>query len=338
MERTSFLEKIKQFRDTLILMHIKPDGDALGAAYAIYRFLNNRKMSSKIGICDSILEKYQFLFEENAQEIFVPFSQFSSKDFASLVVVDVSSQKLLGDFEAVTSLFQDKQIIIDHHRSFDDFSTEGALVIHQATKSSASEIILELIPSEEIDERMALALYAGIVFDTGNFRYQSTTAKLHHQVGDLLAKWPIDTDKVFTYLMDNESLARKKIIAKIYDNLMVLCQGEVVFSFLTKADLNALEKEGFSIEEDDLADLAHLGHSVRGVHFSCFVKENKDKGVSLSLRGRGFNVANLAEQFGGGGHIQAAGIKFSGRTLSDIQENVLPFFLSYYEKNRLGEI
>jgi phosphoesterase RecJ-like protein len=174
---------------------------------------------------------------------------------------------------------------------------------------------------------MASCLYAGIMTDTGSFRYPSTSAHTLRIVAALMESGA-DHSKIHTLVYDANSPQRFQLLGKALQNLTILPELRTAFITLTQAELDAC-----NYQKGDTEGFVNYGLSIKNVVLAAIFIEHRNEGmVKISLRSRGsFDVNAFArEHFEGGGHINAAGGK-STQSLTDTVtrfRNVLPSFKS----------
>lgn len=323
-ELRKLLKKSSHF---LILMHSNPDMDAIGSAYALLLFLRGQGKSAFIGIERPLYQKYSFFIpNQDLRNFFLTKNEIMHKEFDWIITVDTSEPFMLGEY---TDYIKSKNtIVIDHHHTFTPFGTVNLNLSHM---SSTCEMIYDLLEGKLTCPDMANALYAGIVYDTGNFRYSSTTPALMRKIACLLENFPLDTEAIFFHIFENESLERKKLIAKIVSSIEQHANGELVVSYFPLK-----YKKGLELEDSDMLDLVSIGHSVKGCRVSVFVKEKED-GIYFSFRSRNdFDVAALARQWGGGGHQKASGLKLQQISLDKVRADFIPQFIEHYNHWRVS--
>lgn len=316
----------------LILMHIKPDGDSIGAAYALMIYLESKGKKAVIGIEEDIFNKYKPFIDENDYKTkFLDLQQIKKNHTVdTIIIVDCASFRLLGSFRQLVESNLEKCFIVDHHATGDHFECAGYI---NTSASSTSEIIIDFLENETFTFLMAQALYLGIVFDTGQFRYSSTAASVFRKIAFLLEQHRLDLEKVFFLLFENESLERKKVIASLVDSIQFYCNGEVAVAYLSKKIIKDLKNKNVNIVENDLIDLVVVPHSIRGVKVSVLVRE-KDHHITFSFRSRSdFNVDSIASFFGGGGHKKASGLRIENISLDEVENKIIKHLVTEYEKN-----
>lgn len=320
-------KKLKKINNVLILMHKSPDIDALGSAYALLRFFLTKGKNAHIGIEEELSERMSFFIsDEEKKEFFKEPSAVHGCQYDWVICVDTSDPFLLGRFQKVAAHHKGRVIVIDHHQTFNPY---GEWNLNIPSASSTCELILDLFRGKVVDSETALALYAGMAYDTGNFRYSSTSPALHRKVAALLEQYPLNTENVFYRIYENESLARKKLIGKIVESIETYYKGEAVVSFFPFDFRKKLD-----LSKSDASGLVNVGHSLEGCRFSIFVKEKED-GIYFSFRTRTeFDVARLAQRWGGGGHKKASGLKMGEINLKTAREKIVPECINAYEKWR----
>ena len=191
-------------------------------------------------------------------------------------------------------------INIDHHESNTGF---GLLNYVDADASSTSEIVYELIHGLlPIGAEEAAGLYAGLIYDTGGFRHSSTAPRTMQIAGELMA-CGIPFTAIYNEFFDARSFSEAKILGKAMENAELLFGGKAICSTITNAEIAACG--GTNKELDAIINYLK---GVRGVEVACFFYEKTETEVKGSFRGNdGYDVCALAQKFGGGGHIKAAG-------------------------------
>lgn len=327
MNYSKMRKKLNKADNILILMHSDPDIDALGAAYGLCKYLISKNKFVKIAIEENFSERYSFFLpKEEIKKRFVLKDELNEKDFKTLVCVDTSDPKLLGSFKYLLGKIKESYVI-DHHNTFFAYAKYN---LNDSSKSSTSEMIYDLLDGKVKDFESAEAIYAGIVFDTGNFRFSNTSPELFVKISKLLKKFTIDTEKIYFNIFENESIERKKLKALIVNTIETYENGEMVTSFLLQDFLGQLK-----LSRSDTEGMVKVGHSLKGCLFSVFVKE-KERNISMSFRCRNdFDVSKLAARWGGGGHKKASGLKLKNCSLEEVKQEILPECVKEYNKWRL---
>lgn len=308
MTLDSIKEEIENAKDIVILTHEMPDGDAVGSSLAMY---NGLKQIGKT--VDLVIPEYpkNFAFLPGAKEIKKEGKQ-DSYDLA--IVLDCSDVKRLNGY---ANYFEqaNKSINIDHHSVNTMFADLN--FVNPVAPACAQILVtaLEYI-GIEISKDIGTCLVAGIITDTGGFKYQGVTAETFEFAASLLNKGVNISEvyrKVFQVITKEAFELRKLAI----DRLEFFENGKISFTYTTKKD-----EEEIHTEVGDHEGIVELGRDIEGVEVSIYLREN-DNGYKVSLRSTEYvNVADISLMFGGGGHIKAAGFNIQ-MPLNQAKEKIL---------------
>lgn len=288
----------------LILCHIRPDGDTVGTAVALAKIYKALGKKAEIACANPIPERLAFILDG--------IEVTGDVDGRCCVAVDVASPSQLG---ALYERDIEIACAIDHHQS----STPYAPHLTMGEASSAGEVLYDILALLEerglikLTEEIARPLYASISSDTGCFAYSNTREKTHIVASRLIGTG-IDSADINHSLFHSKS--REQIMAESFTGSKISLAegGRVAYSCITIADLDSL---GLSIEHFEAA--IDIIRSVRGVEVAIYAKEVAPGEYKFSLRSTGVPVSRVAEHFGGGGHLRAAG--FSVKT-EDIESTI----------------
>lgn len=275
--------------------HVNPDGDCIGACTALALALT--KMGKRVKV---YLEKYPNVYK------FLDGQQFVRTEVERDSIPQVFIALDCGDVERLTSFkhylkVASNTINIDHHKSNTKFGDYN-LVLDNA--SSTCEIIYKLINrlGVEINTKIAEALFAGIVYDTGVFRHTNTTAKTHKIAAELY-KYDIRANKIINDIFYTKSYKASKLLGRALDKMELVLDNKVVVSTFTMDDL-----KHFGAESGDLDGVIQFMNQVDCVEAAAFLYEKNDYEVKVSLRSKHYlDVSALAKVFNGGGHERASG-------------------------------
>jgi phosphoesterase RecJ-like protein len=242
-----------------------------------------------------------------------------------IITVDVADVSQLGKlYDDNVDLFTSTPIInIDHHISNPGF---GKINLIDLASSSTAEILYGLIRHFEahfqktlIVPETATFLLSGVTTDTGSFQNANTTSKSMDIAADLMEAGANQQD-IIKYLFRTKKLSTLKLWGRILTKLEVDEKHRLVWSSITHQDL---KQTGSHMDESgDIIDelLVHAPEAEMVILF----KEDPDL-IAVSFRSTNAqaNVMEVAQVFGGGGHVQAAGVKFPGKTLQEVMNMVL---------------
>ena len=164
----------------------------------------------------------------------------------------------------------------------------------------------------------ALPIYAAIMTDTGSFRFERTTPQIHKLAAELL-EYDVDPTRVFDKIYDQSKFGKIKLLGKALDSLKLYGKtGEIAYMILTREMFISTQAE-----EDDTDGFVNFSLSVEKVKIGLlFIELNE--GFKVSLRSKGsIPINRLAQEFGGGGHVNAAGLRIFDKNLNDYLDLVL---------------
>ncbi|HUQ66045.1 MAG TPA: bifunctional oligoribonuclease/PAP phosphatase NrnA [Flavitalea sp.] len=295
-------------RKVVITTHQKPDPDAMGSSLGMFHFLSSlghevtvispTNWASWLNWMQSGNEVIDFeLQPEKAQEILNKAEWLFCLDFNIFTRTKNLSQKLYD--------FKGTRVLIDHHQQPDTASFDYG--ISNTAKSSTAEMVYDFIVqsghSDKINTSIAECLYAGVMADTGSFRFASTTASVHHMVA-FLKETGLEHSKVHENIYDNFLENRLRFIGHVLMNRMeVFYEYNTVLIAISKKDLLR-----FQVKTGDTEGLVNYPLSIQGIKLAGLVID-RDEERKWSFRSKGgFDTNTFARKyFNGGGHFNASG-------------------------------
>lgn len=290
--------------------HIRPDGDCTGSCLALYQYLcmYYPEVSTDVYL-EEIPNSFHML--TGADEIRHELPEDTGYDV--FFALDCGDTKRLG---FAGTLFEQakKTVCIDHHVSNLAFADVNQIV---PDASSTSELIYDLLEKEKITKEIAEALYLGIVHDTGVFQYSCTKPSTMEAAAELLRKG-IDGPKIIEKTFFEKTYAQNQVLGKALLESIRLMDGKIIFSYITKKSMNF-----FGVKAKDLEGIVSQLRVTSGVEVAIFLYELECGEFKVSLRSReSVDVSKVAQYFGGGGHVRAAGLTFRG-TVHDAVNNIV---------------
>lgn len=303
-------EILKGVKRAGIAGHVRPDGDCTGSCLALYQYL---RMYYPEVSTDVYLEEIPNSFNmlTGADEIRHELPEDTGYDV--FFALDCGDTKRLG---FAGTLFEQakKTVCIDHHVSNLAFADVNQIV---PDASSTSELIYDLLEKERITKEIAEALYLGIVHDTGVFQYSCTKPSTMEAAAELLRKG-IDGPKIIEKTFYEKTYAQNQVLGKALLESIRLMDGKVIFSYITKKSMNF-----FGVKAKDLEGIVSQLRVTTGVEAAIFLYELESGEFKVSLRSKEkVDVSKVAQYFGGGGHVRAAGLTFRG-TVHDAVNNIV---------------
>ena len=281
--------------DILILCHKSPDGDTIGAAYGLYHALTHIGKRAAVKCSDPLPEKFGYIHRGIVMPEFEP---------RLIVAVDIASTNLLG---AGLEQYADRiDLCIDHHVSNSDYAR---LTLVDSRAAAACEIMYLVIRylGVPITVPMANALYTGCATDTGCFRYSNTTARTLSTAADLIEEGA-DNARINNDLFETVSRKRMALENRIMDTLQYHFADRCATIVMSRTLLEELDAR-----VEDLEGIVSIPRRIEGVEVAVAFRENPSGSYKSSVRtGEGADASAICQQFGGGGHIRAAGCNVPG--------------------------
>jgi phosphoesterase RecJ-like protein len=305
------IDILSRCKRVLLTTHVRPDGDALGSTAALAMGLKQKGIDAQVLLLSHLPRKYAFIFQDNAivfhdAETAWP-AGLSLDAFDAFVAVDTGTWSQLPGLQEKVIAFKKPKLVIDHHLTQEDWA-DVKLVIKEA--AAAAEIVAEILTlwDVKIDANIASALYVAIASDTGWFQF-SNTRPYTMRLAALLMEAGVDTDSLYQLLYQNERKERVALQARALGSLELLKDGRLAVMRISKADF---DQTGANVP--DTENLINLPLQIASVEVCVLLTEPRDFGpVRASLRSKGqIDVAKFAQQFGGGGHARASGLKLEG--------------------------
>ncbi len=206
--------------------------------------------------------------------------------------------------------------IIKSQKNFADY------YLVDTTASSTGEILYKLLSQDkEIvwTPEIAECLYVAIMTDTGNFRFERTDGEVHRIVADLI-DYGVDPVKLYNEVYNKIPFRAAKLMGIGYSRLESYYDGKLVLMPIYHKDFVETNSE-----EEDTEGFVESLLSIDGVVMSILMMEIVERNeIRVSIRSKGdFSARNLALQFGGGGHINAAGCRFHNSDFQEIKQKII---------------
>lgn len=275
--------------------HQNPDGDAVGACFALALAINMFGKRPVI-LLERFSERYNFL--KGKEFLHTGEINADTIDCDVFISLDCASKERLG---ASAPIFDKARVTynFDHHVSNAGFAAHNCI---EPEASSTCELIYEVINHiAVVDRDIAAALYTGVVFDTGSFFHACTTPKTHSIAARLLTTG-IDFSDIHRRIVYEHSEAEARIFGTALLTLKILPEAKLAYVTLSEKQMK--DAGATSVDLDGIVEYML---NLRGVETSALITERGSSAVKASLRSKALNVSQIAARFGGGGHINAAG-------------------------------
>ena len=317
----NLVQVIKEAQSILLTTHKQCDGDGLGAVLGLYHGLKkNKKM--RILTVDEVPSKYDFLEHHKfVQQEDQPHEPLEETDLA--LILDANDRRLIEPLYFQLEKKCKKILFVDHHPILDKgpLPTKGSYIDIQAasTGEMAFHIIKHLgIP---LNQTIAQALYTSIVFDTQVFRHIKGSPSSYLIAAELI-KYLDNPEICHHHLFASYSPQKLLYLGKVLGNIKYHFDNQVATLLLSLEDLN-----NYKLKVDDSKDIIDMIMKVSCLRCAVLFREEVfQKQWKMSLRSRGdVDILSIAENFGGGGHLHAAGAEIKGdyqTTYNQIMEKI----------------
>lgn len=291
-------DKISACERIAITSHLRPDGDSLCTSLALYF------MGKLLGKAPAIFikDRVPFPFNNFPDIELIQIGQIPPDRFDCIILLECANVSRSGQ-DNLEDYFK---INIDHHYSNDFYAD-----INWVDPEAAAVACLIFRLSEELDitltPQIATQLYSAIVSDTGSFQFSNTTAEafeICHKLVNLGAV-PIQVSEL---LFNNNPPEKIKLLGLVLATLRMNPEGNIAIIAMPKQF-----REELNLNEIDTEDITTLARSIKGAKMVLFFKEIEPETYRVSIRSKATaNAAMVAEHFGGGGHLHAAGFTVTG--------------------------
>jgi phosphoesterase RecJ-like protein len=303
-----FFEKHESF---ILTTHENADPDGLGAELVLDRILQKAGKTVHILNEGKMADHFSFMDPERRIGCWEGEKYGDLPEKSALLILDTSDEYNIGGMRDLIRRVR-QTFVIDHHEPNRLSSLSGLL---DPTASSTCEIAVEIARAAGVllDTDSARAAFAGITYDTGSFAYRKTTARTF-QAALALTDAGVVPYEVYRELNESSSLGALLLKRQVLSSLEIRGGGRVAVLILRKKDLKAT-----GAKFEDAETFINIPLQAREIAVSVLVKENLEGKIRCSLRSKGLvNVSKIAQQFGGGGHVSAAGF----RSASGIDETL----------------
>jgi phosphoesterase RecJ-like protein len=325
-------EMINAAERLVLTCHTKPDGDALGSMLALGLALKDAGREVALYTEDPVPDNLGFLPGSSYVTNDVPATAGSK---TTLVVLDCNEARRIGrDAEALIEQAS-SIVVLDHHLSPAPFIDHRgrperwrciSWILPEVFATGALVFWLLEELGWPISEGIATNLYTAILSDTGSFRHSNTTRTTFQMAGRLV-DFGANPYAVAGRLYQRYPLRRQQLLGLVLKTLEVKAQGTIGILQATPEMFRVSQAT-----ENDTEEFVGYVRCIDTVKVAIFIREARAGQVSVSLRSKSdFNVAELAQEFGGGGHFHAAGFRKTG-TAPEIRALLLERLSSYSKK------
>lgn len=302
-------DEILRRRRFLITSHARPDGDSIGSQLAMAYALDALGKQVRIVNADPAPDHYQEFPGMDRIEIAPAVER---PDVDAVIVMECSDLRRTG----VSGLEAEFLINIDHHAGN---ALYGAINWHDETAAACGEMVFSVIQALGVpmSEEIATHIYLAILTDTGSFHHSHITPRtfdICRQCVEAGVTPAVMARRVF----DSNSFGKLKLIGALLDDMELADEGRLA---ILRLDDEMLAATGST--HNDTEGLINLPLTAREIQAVVFFKGTNTGDVRVSMRSKyDVDVRRVANEFGGGGHKNAAGFTVSG-PLNDIRAGIV---------------
>ncbi len=303
-------------RRVALSTHMNADGDGCGSEVALARMLSQRGMPTRIVNPTPWPTLFDFLLDDDIEEA-TSSGPSALADIDLLIVVDISDVKRLGSLAETVRGLRIPKLVIDHHQPSDEPPSD--LIITDTSACATAELVYDVACELGFDmtPKIARAIYAAILTDTGGFRFSNSTPRSHAVAAELLAAG-VDPEEMYQRIYASAPAGRVRLLAEVLSTL-----GVDTKTGLAWLSLPAGAMERFGVRAEDLDGIVEHARSISGTRMALFFRDLGYGKVKVSFRSTGdVDVNRFAREFGGGGHAKASGALVPG-TLDEVREKVV---------------
>lgn len=289
--------------------HVRPDGDCVGSCMGLYHYL--REQYPDIGT-DVYLEEVPEAYSIIKGTDEVKTQTDGSAVYDLFICLDCGDVQRLGFSRP---LFENAKetLCIDHHISNDAFADYNYIV---PDASSTSELVYNMVDRDKISLASAEALYMGIVHDTGVFQYSCTSPETMEIAAELMRKG-INGSEIIDKTYYEKSYIQNQILGRALLESMLIMDKKCIVSVIRQKSMKF-----FQAQPSDLEGIVSQLRQTKGVEVAIFLHEISPQQFKVSLRSKGkVDVSEIAQYYGGGGHVRAAGVTMEGSS-HDVINNI----------------
>ena len=307
--------RITSARHVLLTTHVKPDGDGVGSALALWRVLQARDIKAEIFLMGPVESRLRDIAGNTPYRVFE--GRPPAGDYDLIVVLDTGAWTQLEPIADWLRQRSEMVVGVDHHAKGDDVAPMRYVEVTAASTTQALVPVLQAMGCEITGGQgsVAEALFVGLATDTGWFRFPSAGADALHLAAWLLQRG-VDKARLYQIIEETFRPQRLTLQGRALATLEYALDGMAAIMCLRPEDFR--ETGG---NMNDVSELVNTPMAVRSVRVSVLLAQTSAKGTKFSFRskpdvpghdnGAAIDMNQLAQRFGGGGHFHAAGAHVS---------------------------
>jgi bifunctional oligoribonuclease and PAP phosphatase NrnA len=309
-----FIKKIKKYKRIGVVSHIRPDGDCIGSQVGLSIWLEKNGFEVDAYNDDDVPVNLEWLTE------YYPIQSLDIEKIKECDLIILVDGNALHRFSHINNWTSDLDVpfwMIDHHPDPND---EFDLQVSVPGASSTCELIYNLYYEsdiEQLEKSAAMALYTGIITDTGSLQFDSVTPKTLEAVADILRRGDFKPNVVAEQVFSTKTESQYKLLSLALGTIQLHESNQIATMYVTQEML-----EETQTTNSDTEGFVNYPLSIAGVKAAVLLKDLAEEGVKMSLRSRSNVDVNVwARELDGGGHQKAAGAWHPGpleKTIEDV--------------------
>lgn len=304
---------IREAESICILGHVSPDGDCAGSTLGTLSYI--RTMLSATGMQKEVqvyLEEFSSKFSYLPGYDEVSHEPDTGKRYDLCIVCDCADEARLGKFSRYLNSAE-KSFCADHHATNGGFADAFEI---KPDASSTCEVLWDLFEEAYLSRDLALCIYTGLVHDTGVFRYSCTSSHTMAIAGrcmDFGIPFGDIIDDSFFAMNYNQKLALGRALSEMQSCL----GGRLIVSWIDAETMKL-----YGVTNKDMDGIIDQLRTTRGALCAVFMYQTQNRQYKVSLRSNSdsLDVSRIAQVFGGGGHVKAAGCFMSASPSQNVEK------------------
>lgn len=312
--------QIEQSKSILLSTHINGDGDGIGSEIAFYYLLKEMDKECRIINATSTPDNLNIIDPDSIVEVYDnSFDDWLSKVDLT-IVFDIGDHRRTGPIGE--KVYESSTVIsLDHHPVKEGHPFD-LNIVHSEAPATGYMIwkYMEYLgkTKSRLPIKIANALYAAVVSDTGSFKYQSTTSDTHIMAAQLIDSGVKGYD-IQRSIYEQNKLSRIRLMGHIIQNLKYSDNGQVVWSIITQDMIRKADAD-----DGDVDGFTEFIRTIEGVEVSFMIQETIKGNHRINFRSSGnFIINDIAQSFDGGGHKFAAGARVDDLDADEIESIII---------------
>lgn len=321
-EKTAALALISSAQRFVLVGHMKPDGDVIGAEAALCRVLQALHKDVWVINPDPPEGRFDYLARE------VRFGTYTSGELPPhdvSVLLDFSEPSRTGPMEAALMRAPSKKLVVDHHIHHGTTWWDERYVDVSAAATGLLVARIARALDVPLDATAARGVFTSLVTDTGWFKYSNTDAETLRVAGELVQAGVVPSE-LYRAIYQSRSHHHPAYVGRLLSSLEYHADNRLAVIRQTLAQAT----DPNLVDSDEVLDILR---SVRSVEVVLFLREIEPGGVKISARSKSeFDVNALMRRFGGGGHKKASGATVEG-ALDEVRAQVVAAAVQDFERS-----